>query len=349
MVTTPSFDELAARLRELVGAGRFSEALAAFRAAPPAVVAHRPDLALLAAAAAMRIGDVEGAGSLASGALAAFRGRGDLDGQMRALNLVGVVAFERGRMAEAEKALAGALRLARELDDVQLAARASNNLASVSHLQGRVPEALDLYRGALASYERLGDRRGAAETYHNLGIAFRQMGDWRAAHDAILEARRHAEVAGAPDLLALVAIGRAELGIETGDEAVATVELERAGQLAVEAEDEIGAAEVRRLRALAALRQGRLEVALSEGAAAHREAERCGAALLRAEVAAVLALALLRAGRVAEGEERRREAVEGYRALGAALLESRLEQEWKALFATRASPAPRGDRKSGLN
>ena len=44
-----------------------------------------------------------------------FRARGDADGRMRALNLLGVIRIERGRLGEAEVSLAEALDLATRL------------------------------------------------------------------------------------------------------------------------------------------------------------------------------------------------------------------------------------------
>ena len=91
---------------------------------------------------------------------------------MRATNLAGAIAFERGQLDEAERAFGEALELARRLGDRLIEARASNNLASVAHLRGRPEAALSLYRGALLSYQRLGDRRGAAETWQICHSAF---------------------------------------------------------------------------------------------------------------------------------------------------------------------------------
>src|SRR4029453_8051665 len=107
------------------------------------------------------------------------RARGDDDGRMRALNLLGVVCFERGRPAEAEAAFGETLALAPRLGDSLAAARACNNLASTLHLRGRAEEALGMYRGSLLAYQRLGDRRGTAETWHNLGLSYRQLREWR--------------------------------------------------------------------------------------------------------------------------------------------------------------------------
>jgi len=325
----PPPPEPSERLRELVRSGRFADALAAFRAGDGPGW-RRPDLLLLAATAATRIGELAEARSLAAEALAGFRARGDLDGRMRALNLLGVIGFEQGRVPEAESAFREALGLAQELADTQLAARAANNLASLEHLRGRAAEALSLYRGALLAYQRLGDRRGAAETYHNLGLVFREMENWREAEDAAGEAVRHAEVVGEPSLLAIAVTGRAEIRLQRGELALAEPELDRAARFARDSGDELGVAEVRRLRARAAIGRGDDVTALQEAEAAYGVAIAQQAALLAADCAAVLALALRRLGREADAASRRSEALDAYHGLGAEHLAARFEAEWAA-------------------
>lgn len=340
MVGTPSADDATHQLRELVRTGRFSEALERYRRVEGLPVAPRPDAQLLAATAATRLGEFAVAETLAGEALARFRARGDADGRMRSLNLLGVIRFERGRLEEAEQALAEALDLATRLGDSLTAARACNNLASAIHLRGRPDEAVGLYRGALMAYQRLGDRRGTAEAYHNLGLIYRQLGEWRNAEDATGEALRHAEVVGERGLLALATTGRAELMVERAHLAQAWRELDRAGQWAAAAGDEVGAAEVERVRALAAYKAGDLEAAIAHAESARATALAFDSAILAAESSAVLALAHKRLGRTAEAVERRTEAEAGFRSLGALRLLERLADDWRATPARRQSGAP---------
>ncbi len=328
MPGTATVDDPGGRLRELLRAGRFADVLAAFRTADGDLVRRRPELRLIAATAATRLGELESAEQLARSALDGFSARCDLDGRMRALNLLGVVAFERGRPGEAEAAFSEVLDLARELADTQVEARACNNLASVSHLRGRAPDAVSLYRGALLSYQRVGDRRGAAETFHNLGHVFRHMAAWREADDAVAEALRHAEAVNERSLLAITALGQAELHVDRGDLSLAAQVLDQAARLAAGAGDEISAAEVRRIRGLAALRLGDAETAVREAGAAHTAAVANDVALLRAESAVVLALALRRLGDPDTAELRRREAQQIFEELGAVAFAERLAEEW---------------------
>jgi len=341
MVATPFADDATHQLRELVRTGRFSEALEWFRRVEVSSAGRRPDAQLLAATAATRLGEFAMAEALAGEALAQFRARGDADGRMRSLNLLGVIRFERGRLGEAEQALAEALDLATRLGDSLTAARACNNLASAIHLRGRPDEAVGLYRGALLAYQRLGDRRGAAEAYHNVALIYRQLGEWRNAEDASDEALRHAEVVGERGLLALATTGRAELLVERAHLAQARQELDRAGRWAAEAGDEVGGAEVRRVRALAAYKEGDLPAALAHAEAALAIAQAFDSAVLAAECSALLALTLKRLGRMAEAEARRGDAEAGFRTLGAERLIKRLAEDWRAIPSRRRPSGPR--------
>jgi tetratricopeptide (TPR) repeat protein len=334
MDATPPPDDATHQLRELVREGRFSDALGWYRRALDAPAGRRPDAQLLGATAATRLGEFAVAEALADEALAQFRARGDADGRMRALNLLGVIRFERGRLGEAEESFAEALDLASGLGDSLTAARVCNNLASAIHLRGRPAAAVGLYRGALLGYQRLGDRRGTAEAYHNLGLMYRQLGEWRNAEDATGEALRHAEVVGERGLLALATTGRAELMVEREHLAQAWRELERAAKWAAEAGDEVGGADVERVRALAAYKAGDLEDAIAHAEAARTTALAFDSAILAAECSAVLALALKRLGRTAEAERRRAEAEAGFSSLGAVRLLERLAEDWRAAPAT---------------
>jgi tetratricopeptide (TPR) repeat protein len=324
---TPTPDDPARELRSLVATGRFQEAFERFQGAGNGF-GREPEAALLAATAATRLGRYGAGVSIAEAALDQFQSRADRDGRMRALNLLGVIAFERGHLDEAERTLGEALTLARELDDSLMAARASNNLASLAQLGERLEAALSLYRAALVSYQRLGDRRGMAETYHNLGLVFRQAGRPDDAQEAVEQAIRLAEQAADPGLRALTLTGQAELNLGRNDIARARQAAGVAQQLARESGDDIGAAEAGRLRALVALADGDLELALQEAESARSTAERHGSALLQGESAAAAARILRELGRLAEAEGRRVEARGLFQRLGAASWLREFDEVW---------------------
>jgi tetratricopeptide (TPR) repeat protein len=317
---------VAQALRALLGAGRFQDALEQFRdlTVPES---RLPDVQLLAATAATRMGELDVGTNLSVEALGQFSTRGDRDGRMRTVNLLGAIHWERGHIADAEWCFAEALRLARQLEDSVMLARACNNLASVAHLQGRSDEAAALYRGALLAYQRLGDRRGMAETYHNLGFAYRQAGEWREAGSAAANAVRHAEVVGEPGLLALVLGAKAELSIERDDPALAERELQRAAGYAEQSGDEIGRAEVHRVQALNALHQRNWHEALEHASTARAVAVTHDSVLLAAECAGIAARAFKALGQPGESAAHRAEAEAGFRQLGATKLMEKLRRD----------------------
>lgn len=317
-------------LRRLLVEGRFRDLLDAHDALVPIEVRELPEVALVAATAATRVREFDRASMLADGAVVRFRSRGDVDGEARAVNLLGAIAFERGALPRAETRFDEALTLARRLQDAQLEARAANNLASVSHLRGHPERALGLFRDALSAYQRLGDRRGAAETYHNLGITYRMMVSWRDAETAVEQAVRHAEMAGDRELMGLAITGRAELDIERGDFVLAARGIARAAELAREADDQIGVAECERLEALLLLRDGNAARALPLAEQALRRGAALGAALLAAESAATAALAARALGRESEASVHRVRALDGYESLGAVGHMQRFERSWSA-------------------
>ncbi len=329
MDRAPLADDAGHQLRELVRSGRFGEALEWFGRIEDSPAGRRPDARLLAATAATRLGEFPAAERLADNALTLFQARGDADGRMRSLNLLGVIRFERGRLGEAEQSLAEALDLATQLGDTLVAARACNNLASALHLRGRADEAIGLYRGALLAYQRLGDRRGAAEAYHNLAIIHRQLEQWHEAETTADQAVRHAIVAGEPGLIALAITGRAEVRVERGELAQARQELELADYRAKEAGDEVGRAQVEFVRALVSYKAGDPEDARTRAESALATARAQDSAILAAECLGVLALALRRLGRTAEAKARWAEAEAGFKGLGAEQLLERLGKQWE--------------------
>lgn len=319
-------DDPARELRQLVEAGRFREALDA-HARTGDRAGRVPEVDLLAATAATRVGELGRAVTLAEAALERFRLRADTDGRMRSMNLLGAIAFEHGRLEEAERCFGEALDLARVLEDGRMLAHASNNLASVAHLRDRPEVALSLYRTALLGYQRIGDRRGTAQTYHNLGLTFRQQGEWDDAEAAAYQAVRHADQVGEGSLMGLAVMGRAEIHLEREEYTLARQELLRAEQLCMTAHDEVGVAEVGRLRALLTLREGRPNEAISLALAARDVAVSLGILQLQAECAGVAAMASRVLGRSADAERYRGEAAAIFERLGAARLREELDRQ----------------------
>jgi len=313
-------------MRDLLSQGRFPEVLAEFRQLQGRNLP--PDALLFAATAATRLGDFGLGTSSATAALDRFHSRADDDGRMRSLNLLGVIAYERGQLDQAEKCFTQSLELARKLGDNLMVARADNNLASITYLRNDTMGALTLFRSALLSYQRMGDRRGMAESYHNLGIIFREMEQWMDAMDASERALRHAEQVGERGLLGLAATGRAEISLARGELAMAQQELLWAGELARESGDELGVIEVGRVQALLYFARGEFQQAADEAGQARSSAEQNRAAVLQAECAAVAARAWKALNRPENAEALRLEAIRLFSSQGARRRLEEFDRVW---------------------
>ncbi len=319
--------EPAMAMEQAVLAGDFQGALEQFHSTLDTAVRKLPQVGLLAGTAAARLGDWQQATALGLSLLEHSRRMDDPDGRMRALNLLGALAFERGSLEDAEAHLFEALILCRRLDDRNMGPRILNNLASLAHVQGRIPEALERYHEAITMYQGDGNERGLAETYHNIGLVQLQERAWSEAHKAVRHAMRHARVVAEPSLLALVHTGSAELYIDVGEFQQAQEQIDVAGQLLGEVRDKLGGAELERVRARLELEQGNPEEAQRHAAAGEAVAASGGSPLLESECAAVGAVALQRLG-ADEAQAEHDRVVEAMKKLGVSQPLERFERQW---------------------
>src|SRR6185295_10372675 len=125
----------------------------------------------------------------------------------------------------------------------------------------------------------------------------READDLVGAEQQDAEAHRHADVVGDPALVGLTIAGRAETHVRQGDLELAEEELDRAAAFYRQANDDVGVAEVNRVRAERFLKLDRIEEALEAAESARAEAERHASAQLHAECAELAARALRRLGR----------------------------------------------------
>ena len=313
-------------LERALSTGDFSGALERFHELDPAV-RELPQVKLLAATAAARLGDWQQATTLGLSLLEHSRQTDDGGDRMRAITLLGTLAFERGLLDDAEAQLLEALEIARRLEDRHVGPRILNNLASVAHIQGRIPEALEHYHEAVTMYQADENDRGLAEAYHNIGLVQRQEKAWPEARAALDHAMRHALVVAEPSLLALVRTGSAELYLEVGDLQRAQAEIDAADQLLAGAQDKLGQAELERVRALLELEQGNPESAHRHASAGEAVAAAGGSPLLESECAAVGATALQTLA-ADEAQPKHDRVVETMKALGASQPLKRFERQW---------------------
>jgi len=290
----------ALEMERAVDTGDFCGALEQFHGKLDPAVRELPEVELLAATAAARLGDWEQATTLGLSLLEHGRRMNDVGGRMQALH-----------------------------EDTRIAPHILQNLASVAHIQGRTLEALARYREAITMYQSDGNDRGLAEAYHNIGLVQRQEKGWSEALEAVRHAMRHALVAAETSLLALVHLGSAELDLDVGEFERAQGQIDAAGQLLEGVQDQLGKAELERVSARMALAQGNPEEAHSRAVAGEAVAASGGSPILQSECAAIGAAALQQMG-ADEAQAEHDRVVETMLRLGVSQPLERFERQWAA-------------------
>ena len=318
-------------LRGLVDAGRFREALSHYFESADSTGTATPQCRLLAAQAAARIGEFEVSARLTASAREEFETADDIDGLLESSNLLGVIAFERGKIKDAEKHFTMVATLAEAHGRARYTARSANNLGSVANLRGNPVPACALYQRALQIYETVGDTRGIAETCHKMSLGLRESGALDAARDSSLRAVENAEQVGDPGLIALALLGRAEVHIATGSYQDAQDDIHRAELLAWAEGNEPHRLEAERLSALVALRCGDAAEAHRRASLMQARASEAQFALLAAEGRSLAALALKALGRHTEAVGAREAATVALRTLGATGHLTRLARDWESM------------------
>lgn len=320
-----------APLRGLVQSGRFREALAHYFESADATGSATPESRLLAAQAAARIGEFEVSARLTTSARAAFESADDVDGLLEATNLLGAIAYERGKIKDADKHFTAVADLAERHGRARFTARGANNLGNVAGLRGEPGIACGYYQRALEVFEMLGDTRGVAETCHNLALELHKAGAQAAAREANQRAVESAELVGESGLRALTLLGRAELRIACGALEDAREDIVRAERLACDEGHEPHRLEAERLLAVIALRSGDPAEAHRRAALVQARATDAQLAVLAAEARSLAALALKALGRHTEAVASRDVATVALRALGASGHLARLSRDWESI------------------
>ena len=240
----------------LVSRGRYAE-LVTYLKRSDAQLERSPTLALLYGIGQARLGHLDEGQRWALMALSGARGQSDGALQVRALNVCGAIALERGGIHEATHFFARAQEQAAQDGDLVTVGRCANNLGIIASLQGEYGRAVGSYTRALAAYQQARHNHGAAESQHNLGIAYRELGQLDRAMSAAETALREAERLGDPRLKAQALAGRAEIRLARGEPVLARREAERALAMHRELHDAVLEAEDLRILAgaLAALDQ----------------------------------------------------------------------------------------------
>ena len=245
--------------QELADAGRFTELLTYLNGRPQDELEQSPMLALLCGIAHGRLGRLEVGQRWATVAQARARAVNDRNMEVRALNVCGAIALDRGGIGEAARFFTRAQEEAMQSEDMTAVVRCANNLGIIANLQGDYAKAADAYNEAIAAYRLAGCDRGAAEARHNLGIAYREQGQLDLAFQAADAAVREADRLGDRSLKAQALAGRAEIRVARGEPELAIREADAALAVHRELKDTVQETEDLRILAVALDRAGKIE------------------------------------------------------------------------------------------
>jgi len=231
-------DEFAAELRgslaplnaaqALADAGLYAELLAYLSKRSPDELEQSPMLTLLSGVAHARLGRLDLGQQWAMVAQLRARMLGDRTIEVRALNVSGAIALERGGIGEATYFFTRAQERAMQDNDMATVGRCANNLGIIANMQGDYNRAVGAYSRAISAYEKASYNRGVVESQHNLGIAYREQGQLDRALRAGDAALREAERLGDRALQAQALAGLAEIRVARGEPESAIRDAKRA-------------------------------------------------------------------------------------------------------------------------
>jgi len=320
-------DEFSAELRgslaplhaaqELADAGRYAELLTYLGGRSPNEIEQSPMLALLNSIGQSRVGRLDLGQQWALVALSRSRVLGDRRLELRALNVCGAIALERGGISEAAHFFTRAQEEAMQDNDMASVGRCANNLGIIANMQGDYGRAVGAYTRAIAAYQAARYDRGIAESQHNLGISYREQGDLDHAMQAADAAVREAGRLGDQRLTAQALAGRAEIRAMKGESGLAILEVERALAVHRELKDVVRETEDLRILAVAVGLAGKAEDAEQMLRDVIDRATQQARPLLVAIAQRDLAYLLARTGAVAPAKEMARAARAAFHRLGA--------------------------------
>jgi tetratricopeptide (TPR) repeat protein len=209
-------------------AGRYAELLAYLEQRSKDELEESAMLTLLYGIAHSRLGRLEMGQQWAMVAQLRARALKDRMMEVRALNVCGAIALERGGIDEATYFFTRAQEEATDDNDMATVGRCANNLGIIANMQGDYRRAVIAYTRAIAAYEQANYARGVAESRHNLGIVCRMQGQLDRALEIATQAITEAERLDDRQLTAQAVAGLAEVHVARGEADLASQAVERA-------------------------------------------------------------------------------------------------------------------------
>jgi tetratricopeptide (TPR) repeat protein len=247
--------------QQYADAGRYAELLTYLEQRSRDELEESAMLTLLFGIAHSRLGRLDIGQQWAMVAQLRARALKDRMMEVRALNVCGAIALERGGIDEATYFFTRAQEEATDDNDMATVGRCANNLGIIANLQGDFARAVIAYNRAIAAYEQAHYGRGVAESRHNLGIVTRAQGRLDRALEIAAQAVQDAEKLGDRQLIAQAQAGLAEIHVARGESEQALRVLDQALATHRDLKDPVREAEDLRIMAGALALAGRIKEA----------------------------------------------------------------------------------------
>ncbi|MCK6543927.1 tetratricopeptide repeat protein [bacterium] len=117
-------------------------------------------------------------------------------GEVKAVNYLGYVFEQRGRVDDAKRLYGDALKMAMNNNDTVGLSRAYNSLAGIAMIGGKYREALGYYENMLGVYQGRADLQSQSVAYNNIGNVYVEMGDHEEALEYYFKSLKIAQEAG---------------------------------------------------------------------------------------------------------------------------------------------------------
>ncbi len=303
--------------QQFADAGKYAELLTYLEQRSKDELEESALLTLLLGIAHSRLGRLEVGQQWAMVAQLRARSLKDRMMEVRALNVCGAIALERGGIDEATYFFTRAQEEATDGNDLATVGRCANNLGVIANMQGDYRRAVIAYTRAIGAYEQAHFARGVAEARHNLGMVCRAQGRLDRAMEIAQIAIQEAQALSDGQLTAQAIAGLAEIHVTRGEGDRALAEIERAIATHRELKDPVREAEDLRIKAGALGLAGRREEAETMLRHVIERATEHGRPLLLAMAERDLALLLIQAGDVTAGKAAAHRARSSYQRLSA--------------------------------
>jgi diguanylate cyclase (GGDEF)-like protein/putative nucleotidyltransferase with HDIG domain len=214
-----------------------------------------------------------------------------------AINVRGIIHWQRGELDAAQALYRQALDIALRVSDTRLAAMAAQNMGVVANVRGDFTNAMHYYRTSLNGYRSLGLPRDVYIVQNNLGRLYTEQKKWDEAERAYDEALHIATALGELSGATMIDVNVAEMWVRRGEFPRAREACDRAMQRASTAGDEHADAEAYKIYGIIEREAAHYSEAEQHFARAEEGARRRHDVLLQAQIAHERAELFRRQGR----------------------------------------------------